>query len=98
MVMKNLLGLTLILFILFSCKKESIENLSVHRECDETYLLSNDNGNVYLVCNREELDGYDNGSLVRVKVKETKYNCKYAQYGCSQYYTISQPVTILKFK
>lgn len=97
--MQNVLGIALVLVTLISCKKDKIENLSVYRECDETYLLSNDNGNVYLICNGEELDGYANGTVVDVKVKETKYDCKYAQKGCSvQYYTISQAVTILKFK
>jgi hypothetical protein len=49
--MKNFLGLALVLFTLISCKKERIENLSVSRECGETYLLSNNNGEVYLICN-----------------------------------------------
>lgn len=96
--MKNIFGLSLVIFTLFSCTKEKIENLAVHRECDETYLVSNNDQNVYLICNSEELNGYVDGAIVNVKVKETKYDCKYAQKGCSvQYYEISKPVSIVKF-
>lgn len=99
-IMKKIIFISLIFLVLLACKKEVIEEYIVKKECDnEIYLVSDTESTVYLVCNNEELSNYNSGDVVSVKVKETKYNCKYAQYGCStEYYNISKPVSIIKFK
>ncbi|MCD8528896.1 MAG: hypothetical protein LRY27_02765 [Chitinophagales bacterium] len=87
-------------FMLQTCERELIENYIVQKQCDgETYLISNSENTVYLICNDEELNSYQTGDMVSVKVKPTKYNCKYAQYGCSNvYYQDSKPASIIRFK
>jgi hypothetical protein len=65
----SILGIGIIL-LSASCSKEKDASAQVIRDCTGTYLRLDDKD--YLVCNKEELDGFDNGSEVIATFKKVK--------------------------
>ena len=58
------------ILILFSCKKEKNEEVSVVRDCTGTYLHFN--GKDYQVCNSDKLASFENGFTVKATFKRIK--------------------------
>ena len=55
-----------------SCHKESLQEMTVVRDCTGTYLRLDEKD--YHVCNTEKVDGFVNGSKVKAGFKKIK-NC-----------------------
>lgn len=63
-------GLALLTLAFQSCKTTNFVNAEIQRDCSGTYVRINNED--YLVCNKDELNKFDNGDKVELSINKIK--------------------------